>query len=231
MVTVIVPWRRMPTREAAYDFVTAWYRRVLPDARVLSVDSDDRLFNLARCRNLGVAEVDDLDEVVIITDADTFPEAGALQAAIADAADSGLVHLPYTEYHWLGARGTEQLLEGTIPLDCDYELVNGACSGVYVATARTWWAHGGQDERFRGWGFEDSAWYTAHETLLGAPPRRHSGAVFAMHHATQLREGAQYERNASLARRYRAAAGDPERMRQLIDEDSAANARSRPGVA
>ena len=231
MVTVIIPWRRMPTRESAYDWVTDWYRRALPDARIISVDSDDELFNLARCRNLGIAEVIDPDEVVVISDADTFPEPAALGAAIRDAAESGLVHLPYSEYHWLGPRGTEQLLEGTIPTDCDYELVSGACSGVYVTTPRTWWAHGGQDERFRGWGFEDAAWYIAHESLLGEPPRRHPGAVFAMHHATQLREGEQYDRNAALAARYRSASGDRERMRQLVDEDSAAKARSLPGVS
>ena len=231
MVTVIVPWRRTPTRESAYDWVIDWYRRALPDARIISVDSDDELFNLARCRNLGIAEVMDPDEVVVISDADTFPEPTALGAAILAAADSGLVHLPYSEYHWLGARGTEQLLEGTIPTDCDYELVTGACSGVYVTTPRTWWAHGGQDERFRGWGFEDAAWYLAHESLLGEPPRRHPGAVFAMHHATQLREGEQYDRNAALAARYRDASGDRERMRQLVEEESAAKARSLPGVS
>lgn len=231
MVTVIVPWRRMPTRDAAFEAVTAWYRRVLPDARIIPVDSDDELFNLARCRNLGLELIDEPDEVVVITDADTFPEPAALHAAIAAAVDSGVVHLPYTEYRWLGARGSAQLLEGTAPTDCDYELVLGACSGVYVTTPRSWWAHGGQDERFRGWGFEDAAWYLAHETLLGEPPRRHPGAVFALHHETQRREGEQYERNAALHARYRAAAGDRERMTQLIDEDSSANARSRPEVA
>jgi hypothetical protein len=144
-----------------------------------------------------------------------------LRAAIAEAATSGLVHLPYTEYHWLGARGTAELLSGTPARDCDFELVRGACSGVYVTTPRTWWSHGGQDERFRGWGFEDAAWYLAHGTLLGAPPHRHPGRVFAMHHATQLREGPQYELNAALADRYRAVADDPAAMRQLVDEERA----------
>jgi len=235
MVTVLVPWRSAPSREAAFDFVTDWYRSALPGARILPIDSDDELFNLARCRNLGIALLDDPDEVVVITDADTFPEVGPLRDAIAAAASSGLVHLPYTDYHWLGARGTAELLSGTDPTVCDFELVRGACSGVYVTTPRTWWAHGGQDERFRGWGFEDAAWYIAHRTLLGAPPQRHPGRVFAMHHATQLREGPQYERNAALADRYRAVADDPGLMLQLVNEEraaeSAANARSLPGIA
>ncbi len=230
MVTVIVPWRPAPSREAAFEFVTDWYRNAVPDARVLTVDSDDELFNLARCRNIGVAEIDDPDEVVVISDADTFPETAPLRAAIAQAASSGLVHLPYTEYHWLGVRGTAELFEGVATTDCDFELVKGACSGVYVTTPRTWWAHGGQDERFRGWGFEDAAWFLAHETLLGAPPRRHPGRAFAMQHETQLREGPQYDRNAALAHRYRGASRSPATMRQLVEESNAANARSLPGV-
>jgi hypothetical protein len=228
MVTVIIPWRATPSREAAFGFVTDWYRRELPDARLLPVDSDDQVFNLALCRNLGVEQIAEEDEVVVISDADTFPEPASLHAAIAGAATSGLVHLPYTEYHWLGAQGTAELLAGADPVDCGFELVRGACSGVYVTTPRTWWAHGGQDERFRGWGFEDAAWYLAHETLLGAPPQRHPGRVFAMHHATQLREGPQYDLNAALAARYRVAAGAPVEMRQLVEEN-ARNARSLPG--
>ena len=221
MVTVLVPWRAAPSREAAFEFVAGWYRRALPGARILPIDSDDEIFNLARCRNLGIDLIDDPDEVVVISDADTFPEVEPVRAAIAEAATSGLVHLPYTDYHWLGARGTDELLTGTAPDGCGFELVLGACSGVYVTTPRTWWAHGGQDERFRGWGFEDAAWFIAHGTLLGSPPRRHPGRVFAMHHATQLREGPQYELNAALADRYRAVADDPDAMRQLVEEDGA----------
>ena len=78
---------------------------------------------------------------------------------------AGRVQLPYTAYHWLGPEGSAQFAEGSAPQDCTYELVHRACSGVYVTTRRTWEAHGGQDERFRGWGFEDAAWYLAHETL------------------------------------------------------------------
>ena len=114
------------------------------------------------------------------------------------------------------------------------ELVHRACSGVYVTTRRTWEAHGGQDERFRGWGFEDVAWYLAHETLLGAPPQRHEGRVYALNHAVETRAGDQYERNAGLMQRYRDAAGDAAAMAGLVAEAqsvSAAKARSGPGAA
>ena len=158
MPSVIIPWRPTPSRRSAFATVSAWYLEHLPGAAIVPIDTDDEVFNLARCRNVGIAAIADPDEVVVISDADTFPEAAPLAAAIAAAAESGRVHLPYTEYRWLGERGTAQLLAGVPAADCDHEVVHGARSGVYVTTPRTWQSHGGQDERFRGWGFEDAAW-------------------------------------------------------------------------
>lgn len=237
MVTVVLPWRAQPSRVRAFDEVSSWYREALPHAAIVTVDSADEVFNLARCRNLGVSRVAD-SEVVVIGDADTIPEREPLLAAIDAARTSGLVHLPYTEYHWLGRGGTAAFRDGTPPAECEFELVRGACSGVYVTTPETWRSHGGQDERFRGWGFEDAAWYLAHQTLLGSVPERHEGSVFALHHEAQTREGPQYDANAALMQRYRDAAVSPEAMRQFVFGEatgashaaSASNARTLPGV-
>lgn len=214
-VTVIVPWRPAPSRVPAFEFVVDWYARLLPEFRVQTIDTDDDVFVLAACRNRGIA-AHDPDEVVVVCDADTLPQPEPLRAAVAAARTSGLVHLPYTEYRWLGREGDAQIRADVAPEDCDHELVIGACSGVYVTTPRTWERHGGQDERFRGWGFEDAAWNLAHQALLGAPPVRHEGHVYALHHAAEVRAGARYEANAALMERYREAEGDPVAMAQLV---------------
>lgn len=216
MISVLVPWRPQQSRVPAFDAVVAWYRRELPDAVVRTVDTDDAVFNLARCRNTGVRSIPDPREVVVINDADTLPEGGPLRAAIAAAAASDRVQLPYTDYHWLGVDGSEQYRSGRPLPECDFELVRGACSGIYVTTPDTWFSHGGQDERFRGWGFEDAAWYLAHETLLGGPPQRHDGRVFALHHRPEARSGANYDANAALMARYAAAAADRVAMREVV---------------
>jgi hypothetical protein len=226
MVTVLIPWRPQPSRLAAFDAVTNWYRANVPEVDIRTVDSDDGIFPLARCRNLAVESIERSDDVVVIGDADTIPEAAPLFAAIAAASTSGRVHLPYTDYRWLGPTGTAQLGNGSALGDCSFDLVLGACSGVYVTTPETWWRHGGQDERFRGWGFEDAAWYLAHSTMLGEPPIRETGRVFALHHVAESRHGVQYDANAALMERYRAAAGSVDDMAQLIAE----SARIRPGV-
>lgn len=226
MATVLIPWRPQPSRVEAFEAVQGWYRENLPEVELRTIDSDDEVFNLARCRNLAVASATDPNAVLILNDADTIPERAPLMAAIEAAAHSPLVQLPYTDYRWLGVEGTAELLAGTTVRGCAFELVVGACSGIYVTTARTWWSHGGQDERFRGWGFEDAAWYVAHETLLGEPPQRHPGAVFALAHDLEARHGPEFDANARLMQRYRDAAGKSEAMSQFVF--SAENARSRP---
>ncbi len=221
-VTAFVPWRPAASRVPAFEFVLDWYARHLPEFAVRTIDTDDEPFVLAACRNRAVATADP-DEVVVVGDADTLPEPEALRRAVAAARTSGLVHLPYTEYRWLGARGDAQLREGRAAEECDHDLVIGACSGVYVTTPRTWSRHGGQDERFRGWGFEDAAWCLAHSALLGRPPVRHEGRVYALHHPAEVRAGAGYETNAALMGRYRAAEGDPAAMAQLVSERALVN--------
>lgn len=217
-VTVIVPWRASASRVPAFELLLGWYRTHLPEFAVVTVDTGEVPFSLAACRNAGVAGVA-AGEVVVINDADTLPDPAPLRAAVAAAGASGLVHLPYTQYRWLGASGTAQLAAGVEAAACAVEqLVEGACSGVYVTTPETWAAHGGQDERFRGWGFEDDAWYLAHETMLGAPPVRHEGSVYALHHVGEVRAGEHYEANARLHARYTAASGDRAAMAQLIAE-------------
>ncbi|MET0780722.1 MAG: hypothetical protein ABWZ16_04280, partial [Microbacterium sp.] len=116
-VTVVVPWRPAPSRVPAFEFVLDWYRRFLPDFQVRTVDTDDDVFVLAACRNRGIAAVDP-DEVVVVCDADTLPEPDALREAVGAARTSGLVHLPYTQYRWLGREGDAQLRAGVPAEEC-----------------------------------------------------------------------------------------------------------------
>ncbi|MFI1178830.1 hypothetical protein ACH4UT_04660 [Streptomyces sp. NPDC020799] len=227
-IAVAIPWRPQPGREEAHDISVAHWLRTLPAAAVLDVDTDDEPFNPAACRNAGVRRAERSGaDIVIIADADTLAEEAPLRNAVEGAAGSDLVHLPYTEYRSVDAEGSAQHRAGVALSECSALTVQGACSGVYVTTPATWWAHGGQDERFRGWGFEDAAWEIAHTALLGAPPVRHEGRVYALPHPPGVKEGLQYVANAALCYRYQQAAADPEAMRALVEEREAARSSSR----
>jgi len=220
-VLVGIPWRSQPHRVYAHTLTLARYLELLPDARIVDVDTDHEVFCLAACRNQAVrlAEAGGYD-VVVLADADTLPEREPLLAAIQGAADDTRVHLPYTEYRSLREDGTNQFLTGTRLEDCNHMVVPYATSGVYVTTPATWWACGGQDEHMLGWGMEDVAWLVAHRVLLGAEPARHSGRLYALHHESAVKHGDQYDRNVDRYQRYLAAgdAGDVDAIRALTAE-------------
>lgn len=218
-VAVVIPWREQESRVWAYNVVTQLYRAYLPHAKIISTDTDDDLFNLAACRNKGVLLAQEAGaDVVVIADADTIPEKDALEAAIAMAiAEPGVV-TPYTQYRSLMERGTNEFKTGTRLQDCSHLRIAGACSGVYVTTPATWWSHGGQDERFRGWGAEDSSWESAHKVLLGKP-RTVQGRVYSLHHESQVKEGEQFNYNFALCYAYLGAEkAGPATMRELIGQ-------------
>lgn len=218
-VLVAIPWRSQPHRVYAHDLTVQRYRDLLPDAVLRDVDTEHEPFCLAACRNTAVrhAEFNGYD-VVVLADADTLPERKPLLEAIDAARTSGLVHLPYTEYRSLRQDGTNQYLAGTPLENCKHLVVPGACSGVYVTTSATWWAHGGQDEMYRGWAPEDAAWLIAHKTLLGAEPVRHEGRVYALHHDSPVKEGEHYEAGYARIYRYMQAEDDPDAIRALLAE-------------
>lgn len=223
-VLVAIPWRSQPDRVYAHDLTVQRYSELLPDARILSLDTIHETFCLAACRNMGVrlAEEDGYD-VVVLGDADTLPEQEPLLVAIEAAQTSGLVHLPYTEYRSLSATGTGQHRAGKPIEDCDHVTIPFATSGVYVTTPETWWACGGQDERYLGWGPEDFSWLIAHRTLLGHDPVRHEGRVYALGHDSPPKTGPAYEDAVELYQRYLEAgdSGDIEAVRALVNERSA----------
>lgn len=212
---VIVPWRPKPDRRYAFNIIQKWYRDNL-NVSVIPVDDGKKPFCLAGCRNLGVKMAEEQGyDVVVINDADTIPEKDPLLEAISLAMTNASVYLPYTEYRSLMNIGTSDFMSGSNLRDCRHLVVPGACSGIYVTSPKTWWAHYGQDERFQGWGFEDAAWWSAHKVLLGREPSRVDGCVFSLHHNSEKKHGVQYSKNATLCAHYHKSENNVDEMRLL----------------
>lgn len=215
MIGVVFPWRPQPARVAVFEFVYAWWVRQFPDAVVATVDSEHQSFNLSACRNKAVrlAESNGCD-VVVIPDADSIPaDTAPLLAAIDESAHGGL-HLPFTRQQYLTEEETVGLFNGHEP-DRAGGHGNGA---LYVVTPESWWAAGGQDERFSGWGGEDDQMIAAAQTLIGL--KRHVGVVWSLWHADECRDigSERWAPNSKLAQRYWDAIGKPDAMRALIGE-------------
>jgi hypothetical protein len=216
-VVVAIPWRAQPARLAAHAFVRRWYADVLPDAPVVEVDTEHQPYNLAAARNLGVRRAAALDaDVVVVGDADVvIDRPHHLLEAIEAAAADGWMHMPFDDQLYLTADETAGLIDRAQAPQRRGHRGNGCC---YVVQPDAYWAFGGSDERFSGWGGDDDQLVAAATTLVGLT--RHDGVAWSLHHADECRDvGSERHRpNSQLAIRYWKAMGNERAMRALIAE-------------
>lgn len=157
-------------------------------------------------------------QVAVILDADTVVDPERLRVGV-EAASQELLVLPHDSFRSLTRRATGQVLAGRIlPEEGEVRWVRAETKSSCLCIGRGLWDEvGGFDQRFRGWGFEDAAFYAACRQLAGV--QRIGGPV---HHLWHLRSREKdpgrpdYARNRKLAERYKRAGGSA--MRELLAE-------------
>ncbi|MGH3584747.1 MAG: glycosyltransferase family 2 protein [Pseudonocardia sp.] len=228
-VAVVIPWRPgTPERNAHHQHIRNHLTAMLPDALHLDVDSGHSPFSRAGSRNEGVRQAQAAGaDIVVLCDADTLAEPQPLLAAI-DAATDGVLHLPYTWYRGLSQAGTAAYLGGVQAAHCATDWAHEwATGGVLVIQPTAWWAAGGMDEAFTGWGFEDTAFRTAADALLG-PTVKHEGTITHLWHPLESGLGSpQHTAGGQRMQRYVDATNDPAKIRALISERAPASSDGR----
>ena len=218
-VTVAFPWRdgRCQWRRLSFPHVRRAYAEILPEARQIVVDSRHESFNRAASRNEGVRQAE--NGIVVLADADILPDRTALLSAI-QSAEQGGFHLGYSLYRALRQVSTQAYYARQRDLAKlpHSHTADDCTAGLIVIRTDAWWLAGGMDERFSGWGFEDSAFACAVRTMIG-PIQRHDGTVNHLWHPTACKPmSEQYQINKRLYERYAAAEGDKSAMQELIEE-------------
>lgn len=186
------------------------------------VDAGGEQFDRSKSRNRAV-ELSDND-VVVLHDADTFATKENLASAIEAARSHDGLVLPYNFYGALGERSSKRVMSDPArhpPHKEPYEETNlDSIGGIWVIRKELWWRAGGMDQRFRGWGYEDNAFYVASETMNG-PTKRIPGKIHHLHHPrpvgfTQTQE---YFYNRRLFQSYEKAQGNREAMGKILAEE------------
>lgn len=201
-VTVCIPWRPTHDRIDAFEKVVGWWEA--NGFPVIAADTPHAIFNVAAARNAAVEGA--TTEQIVVADADTIPELPhVLEAIQLDG-----VTWPFQTYRYLGTATPAADEVGTSPFERDFR---SSVGGVLVTTKTTYWAVGGMDERFRQWGYEDTAFRIAAQTL--ACTNRTEGTVYAYGHSAD-RDMTDNNPGRHRLRLYNFARGNPDLMRELI---------------
>lgn len=171
------------------------------------------------------------DGIVIVADADVWTD--GLAAAVAAVEDGAGWAMPHTTVYRLSERGTRDFLAGKPrPYELAQRRYRGVWGGGYVVARRETLLEVPLDRRFKLWGQEDESHALALHTLAG-PGWRGTADLSHCWHPPQERLTRRRGSKASweLYRQYRAARGDREAMRALLDEAASAGPlpRTKPG--
>lgn len=133
-------------------------------------DDPDGLFNRSRAMNRAhAAGLSAQPDVWLILDADIIAAPGQVDAAVAHAAATGRLTVGYSMWCGLTEAGSARVRDGH---DTGWEAFvserwEHSVSSLVAVPAALWERIGGFDERFEGWGLEDSAFARAAEVYAG----------------------------------------------------------------
>lgn len=221
---IVIPWRSTRTHKPRQlDVCRKALTAALPGSEISAFDSGHQPFNRAASRNRGVQNTYPGFDIIVVCDGDAIVQPEPLRAA-AEAAADGKLHLPYTLAVLLTQDGTEVVYRGDDPATARVWHTNPfSVGGCVVFAYETWRAVGGWDERFTNWGFEDTAFWAAVDTLFGTV--RHEGQLFDLWHIDKRGIGSpQWQAGMALCDRYTDARGNTQAMRALIEERTCASA-------
>jgi GT2 family glycosyltransferase len=166
-------------------------------------------------------------EVAVVLDGDSYCDPPQVDEAVKRARETGSLALAFSHRLHLAQAGTERVINhkgGSLDRyimrtqgpDDKYRYV----SGCLAVPRELWDAVGGFDERFKGWGGEDDAFFAACTALSGHDARQDpvSGPLWHLWHEPSLwlRAAPLYRQARALARRYTEA--DAEEVRVLLAE-------------
>lgn len=165
-VPVFVPYRSdNGTRAENWTYIQSCQWDLISWADIHLGESPEGPFNISAARNDAARKVENWD-VAVFADADSFVDHYDLETAIAVARKTKQVVLPHSR--WVNVRQDEVhqlLVEGYLTFDPKRTVVGGTKGSLYVIPREAYEAVNGFDERFRGWGWEDTAFHLTVETL------------------------------------------------------------------
>ena len=204
------------------------YKAMFPDAEII-VEKDESgtgwdTFNKSACINRGVRRSH--GRFLLITDIDIILIKNKVLSCL-ERLGKHSIAFPFDEIVFLTQDLTESVLK--TKKSQRFPRVNSAgCKvkskkgtqpgGIYVISRKDYDQVGGHDERFVGWGSEDSAFIKTVTTMIDKPPLRLSGVAFHLWHPVdpdRARKRDTSEKSTIIAE-YFEANGDKVKMSEIL---------------
>lgn len=245
-ISILVPFEapRHDRRTKLWHWTRRYWRHRMRDAEIIvGRDRHGPPFSKAEAVNDAARRA--RGDVFIIMDADAYAYDNGIRTAIdriraARREGRREWFVPYRNFYRLTEDATDEVLASSPrrahrfsrpPKDRDIEHRHRPKYGhhygamVLVLPREAFYAVGGMDVRFRGWGSEDVSFLFAVDELW-APHKTIDADVFHLWHPriggtwdTTMWPGQEVPgQHGALGMRYHEARGDPERMRALVDE-------------
>lgn len=218
-------------RDRLWSWCRARWLRDVPEIPIVEGHhAGPGLFNRSAACNRARAGVPDGTDVVVILDSDSWIDPDQVRQAIRVAHAHGRVTVGFEWWYGLNEAGTEKILRGHRGSWTGFirNRYHDSHSALVAVPVDLWDAVGGFDERFVGWGLEDSAFVLATDIVslasLGTDyvvgrPRRHGTFGWAVephlridgdcwhlwHARSDARRDAEREGNRPLFERYQEA--------------------------
>lgn len=212
-VSVLVPFRG---DGAHRDHLWAYVRRIwetLPVELVVGEDPGTAPFNVSRAFNDAADRA--TGDLFVLFGADQIPDMDAIDWAV-EQVTAGAAWCPlFAATGAYSADDTARIVDfGSDPTLYGFDQWAPFCTGIVAVTRAGWADVNGMDERFYGWGCEDTALRIALQGILGTPPTP-TGTLACLHHPAAPRD--RFQANAAMIGAYEtAAAAGVDALRTLV---------------
>lgn len=175
-------------------------------------------------RASALADRDGRWDLALIIDADTISDPRAVRASLRHAEKTGTLGIAHDHRYMMNESGTKKILAGDRGSwigKRDVQIVYKDSISCAVAVRRDAWdLVQGFDERFVGWGFEDTAFRIAVETMTGIKLKTERADCFHLWHPLSpeaTKRSPTYTANHILKRRYDMAYMHKDQLRLVLD--------------
>lgn len=226
-VVILVPRRDDGGwRDQLWAFCIAKWRTDFPEWTIVEGHhtAEEGLFNRSKAINRAAENEHVRDwDVALIIDSDTISDPPAVREAVEYAFRTNVLTVAHNARKMMSERATKQFMTNPTVAIRRHMIEKTYYDSVSCAVAvsrQTWDLVGGFDERFIGWGFEDTAFRIAAETLTDSSMHVVQSDCYHLWHKSSPEAShfaPSFARNNALKARYEQAHFQPERVRAVID--------------